>query len=392
MDAILTATNRVIGRTAVIPPRTLSVYPPSVSLSSLSILSKNSVKTKSKGSTLHKTAAHFATLRVSASTQAAPASVEAYTIPTEMKALVYEEYGGVDVLKFDSKVAVPDLKDDQVLVKVVAAALNPVDFKRRMGKFKATDSPLPTVPGYDVAGVVVKVGSQVKELKVGDEVYGDINEKALEGPKQFGSLAEYTAVEEKLLALKPKNLDFVQAAGLPLAIETAYEGLERTGFSAGKSILVLGGAGGVGSLVIQLAKEVFGASKVAATSSTGKLEFLKSLGVDLAIDYTKEKFEDLPEKFDVVYDAVGEGDRAVKAVKEGGSVAVLTGAAPPPAFRFVVTSNGEFLKKLNPFLETGKVKPIIDPKGPYPFDKVVEAFTYLETNRATGKVVVHPIP
>lgn len=100
--------------------------------------------------------------------------------------------------------------------------------------------------------MVVKVGSQVKELKEGDEVYGDINEKALEGPKQFGSLSEYTAVEEKLLALKPKNLDFVQAAALPLAIETAYEGLERTGFSAGKSILVLNGSGGVGSLVIQV--------------------------------------------------------------------------------------------------------------------------------------------
>lgn len=109
-----------------------------------------------------------------------------------------------------------------------------------------------TVPGYDVAGVVVKVGSQVKSLKEGDEVYGNINEKALEGPKQFGSFTEYTAVEEKLLALKPKNLDFAQAAGLPLAIQTAYEGLERSGFSDGKSVLVLGGAGGVGSLVIQV--------------------------------------------------------------------------------------------------------------------------------------------
>lgn len=100
--------------------------------------------------------------------------------------------------------------------------------------------------------MVVKVGSQVKDFKVGDEVYGDIHEKALEGPKQSGSLAEYTAVEERLIALKPKNLDFVQAASLPLAIETAYEGLERTGFSAGKSLLVLNGAGGVGSLVIQV--------------------------------------------------------------------------------------------------------------------------------------------
>lgn len=96
------------------------------------------------------------------------------------------------------------------------------------------------------------MGSQVKGLKEGDEVYGDINEKPLEGPKQFGSLAEYTAVEEKLLALKPKNIDFVQVASLPLAIETAYEGVEKSGFSAGKSILVLGGAGGVGSLVIQV--------------------------------------------------------------------------------------------------------------------------------------------
>ncbi|KAK7361874.1 hypothetical protein VNO77_03963 [Canavalia gladiata] len=325
----------------------------------------------------------------------APASSEAVKVtpvPSDMKAWVYGEYGGVDVLKFDSNVAVPEVKEDQVLVKVVAAALNPVDAKRRQGKFKASDSPLPTVPGYDVAGVVVKVGSQVKDFKVGDEVYGDVNEKALEGPKQFGSLAEYTAVEEKLLAPKPKNLDFAQAAALPLAIETAYEGLERTGFSPGKSILVLNGSGGVGSLVIQLAKQVFGASRVAATSSTRNLDLLKSLGADLAIDYTKENFEDLPEKFDVVYDAIGQCDRAVKAIKEGGSVVALTGAVTPPGFRFVVTSNGAVLRKLNPYLESGKVKPIVDPKGPFPFAQVAEAFSYLETNRATGKVVIHPIP
>ncbi|KAJ6739701.1 putative proteinDPH-DEPENDENT ALKENAL/ONE OXIDOREDUCTASE CHLOROPLASTIC [Salix koriyanagi] len=333
-------------------------------------------------------------LRVSSSSQsqAAPEATKVSSIPSEMKACVYGEYGGVEVLKFDDKVSVPEVKEDQVLIKVVAAGLNPVDGKRRQGKFKATDSPLPTVPGYDVAGVVVKVGDQVKGLKEGDAVYGNINEKALEGPKQFGSLAEYTAVEEKLLALKPKNLDFIQAAGLPLAIETAYEGLERTGFSAGKSILVLNGAGGVGSLVIQLAKHVFGASRIAATSSSGKLELLKSLGADLAIDYTKENFEDLPEKFDVVYDAIGQCDKAVKVVKEGGSVVALTGAVTPPGFRFVVTSNGDTLKTLNPYLESGKIKPVVDPKGPFTFSQVAEAFSYLETNRATGKVIIHPIP
>ncbi|XP_008801828.2 2-methylene-furan-3-one reductase [Phoenix dactylifera] len=335
-------------------------------------------------------------LRVSASPQSTPSSVETIAtgseIPSKMKAWVYDEYGAASVLRFDEGVSVPAVKEDQVLVKVVAAALNPVDFKRRLGKFKATDSPLPTVPGYDVAGIVVKVGSQVQNFKEGDEVYGDVNEKALENPKQFGSLAEYTAVEEKLLAIKPKNLDFIQAAALPLAIETAYEGLEKAGFSAGKSILVLGGAGGVGSLVIQLAKQVYGASKVAATSSTGKLEFLKSLGADLPIDYTKENIDELPEKFDVIYDAVGQCEKAVKAVKEGGSVVVLTGPVSPPGFRFVVTSDGAVLTKLNPFLESGKVKPIVDPKGPFPFSQVIEAFSYLETGRATGKVVVHPMP
>ncbi|XXG61904.1 hypothetical protein AAC387_Pa05g0393 [Persea americana] len=116
----------------------------------------------------------------------------------------------------------------------------------------------------------------------------------------------------------------------------------------------------------QLAKQVFGASRVAATASTGKLELLKSLGVDLAIDYTKENFEELAAKFDVVYDAVG--------------------------FRFVVTSNEAVLEKLNPYLESGKVKPVVDPKGPFPFSQLVQAFSYLEAGHAIGKVVIHPIP
>ncbi|XP_041005899.1 2-methylene-furan-3-one reductase-like isoform X2 [Juglans microcarpa x Juglans regia] len=300
---------------------------------------------------------------------AAPSS---FTIPSHNIAWVYSEYGtAVDVLKLDPNLPVPEVKDDQVLVK--------------------------TVPGHDIAGVVVKVGSQVKNFKEGDEVYGDINEADLQ-PKRFGSLAEYTAVEERVLSLKPNSLSFVEAVSLPLAIETAYEGLERTGFSAGKSILVLGGAGGVGSHVIQLAKHVFGASKVAATASTGKLELLKSLGTDWAIDYTKENFEDFTEKFDVVYDTVGEVERAIKAMKEGGQVVTIVpqptpapATPPPPAFIFILTSKGSVLEKLKPYLESGKVKPVIDPKGPFPFSKTVEAFSYLDTNRATGKVVVYPI-
>lgn len=109
-----------------------------------------------------------------------------------------------------------------------------------------------TAPGYDLAGVVVKVGSQVNKFKIGDEVYGDLNVKALDHPSVVGSLAEYTVAEERVLAHKPPNLSFHEAASLPLAVETAYEGLERAEFSAGKSILVLGGAGGVGTHVIQV--------------------------------------------------------------------------------------------------------------------------------------------
>ncbi|CAI9111049.1 OLC1v1011183C1 [Oldenlandia corymbosa var. corymbosa] len=315
------------------------------------------------------------------------------SIPSKMKAWSYNQYGKAeDVLKFESEVDVPDIKDDQVLIHVQAASLNPIDTIRMHGFFKDTDSPLPIVPGYDVAGVVVKVGSAVKEFKVGDEVYGDINENSLIKPSRFGSVAEYTAVDEKVLALKPKNLSFVEAASLPLAVETAYGGLETVDFSAGKSLLILGGAGGVGTLAIQLAKTVFGASKVVATCSSAKSELLKSLGADATIDYKTANVEEHPEKFDVVFDMTGESGKALKLIKEGGKVVSIIGTAVPPAIRFVISSSGAVLKKLNPYFEEGKVKPILDPKSPFPFSQALEAFTYLASRSATGKIVIHPIP
>nr|KYP39314.1 hypothetical protein KK1_039386 [Cajanus cajan] len=250
-----------------------------------------------------------------------------------------------------------------------------------------------TVPGYDVAGIVVKVGREVKKFKVGDEVYGDINEAGLENIKILGTLSEYTIAEEKLLAHKPSNLSFIEAASIPLALQTANEGFEHAHFSAGQSILVLGGAGGVGNYVIQLAKQVYKASKIAATASTGKLKLLRELGVDLPIDYTKENFEDLPQKYDLVYDAVGQTDRALKAIKEGGKVVTIAPHAQlPQAIFFIITSKGSTLDNLRPYFESGQLKPILDPKTPVPFSNVIEAISYLETSRATGKVVIYPIP
>ncbi|KAM1428679.1 hypothetical protein ACFX2I_044969 [Malus domestica] len=273
---------------------------------------------------------------------AAVASSDSVYVPSVNKAWVYSAYGkSADVLNFDPDVPVPEIK--------------------MLGYFKDYDSSPPTVPGYDVAGVVVKVGSQVTKFKVGDEIYGDLNEKAIDNPKKIGSLAEYTAADERVLALKPKNLRFR---------------LERAEFSAGKYILVLGGAGGVGTHVIQLAKHMFDASKVAATN-----------------------FVDPPEKFNVVYDAVGMilessllTDGAVKAVKAGGKVLTIVRPVAPPAFLFMLTSTGTVLEKLKPHLESGTVRPVLDPTSLYPFSKTVEAFAYIETSRTTGKVVVYPIP
>lgn len=314
---------------------------------------------------------------------------DAVTIPDTQSAWLYKEYGPKEVLGI-AEVMVPKVGADQVLLQVHAAALNPVDFKRRLGKFKDSDSELPTVPGYDVAGVVVHAGREVKKFKVGDRVYGDVSEHALKSPKQFGSLAQFCAVEEKLIAAIPERLNFEEAASLPLAVETAYQGFERTGLKEGETVLILGGAGGVGSLAVQLAKHIFKASFVAATTSGAKAEFVKGLGADIIIDYQTETLQEHPTKYDVVLDTVGKGESLV-ALKENGRAAVLTGPADPPAIRFVLTSRGDILETLNPFLEDGTLKAIIDTTGPYQFSELVEAFSYLEEGRATGKVVISTI-
>ncbi|CAM6095181.1 unnamed protein product [Calypogeia fissa] len=314
---------------------------------------------------------------------------DSIAIPHTQTAWIYKEYGSNEVLSI-AEIIVPQVAPDQVLVKVHASALNPVDFKRLIGKFHNSDSELPTVPGYDMAGVVVDVGSEVTKFKVGDRVYGDVSEHAL-SPRQYGSLAQYTAVEEKLIAFIPQRLNFVEAASLPLAVETAYQSFEHVSLKEGETVLVLGGAGGVGSLAVQLAKHVFKASLVAATTSTPNVDFVKGLGADVVIDYKNEALTDHPNRYDVVLDTVGKGE-AAQALKENGRAIALTGPVESPVVRFVLTSRGDVLEALNKFLENGALKPIIDPAGPFKFSEVVEAFAYLERGRATGKVVVSPIP
>lgn len=164
------------------------------------------------------------------------------------------------------------------------------------------------VPGCDMAGVVIGKGVDVSTFEIGDEVYGNIQDfnNKQETLKQLGTLAEFIVVEETLVAKKPKCLSFEEAASLPLAIQTAMEGFHIAKFKEGDTIFVVGGGGGVGTLVVQLAKHVYGASYVVATTSTTKVEFVKELGADKVVDYTKTKYEDIGERFDLVYDTIGE--------------------------------------------------------------------------------------
>ncbi|KAJ8774044.1 hypothetical protein K2173_009475 [Erythroxylum novogranatense] len=307
------------------------------------------------------------------------------------KAWFYERYGPKEVLKL-AEFPIPAPQNNQLCVQVKAAALNPIDIKRR--ERPIFPSEFPVVPGCDMAGMVVAKGNGVTKFAIGDKVYGNIQAFNTEGPiKQLGTLAEFTTVEESLVAKMPNNLSFEEAASLPLAAQTAIEGFVTSGFKEGQTIFVVGGAGGVGTLVIQLAKHLYGASYVAATTSTPKVEFLKTLGADEVIDYRTTRYEDISERYDFVYDTIGDTKNSFVVAKEEAPIVDITW--PPSHPRAVYSSliaSGENLEKLNSLLETGKLQATIDPTGPYKFTDVIEAFRHLETGRARGKVVISSFP
>ncbi|CAI7743743.1 unnamed protein product [Closterium sp. NIES-54] len=320
--------------------------------------------------------------------QRAPPAVAATPMEVAQKGWSYSQYGSaVRDLQFGT-VPLPEVAPDQVLINVSAAALNPIDIKRMRGAFKETDSPLPTVPGYDVAGTVVAVGSAVTKFAVGDRVFGDINEFATLMPKQLGSLARFTAAEERLLAKIPNNMSFAEAAAVPMVALTALGALEAANFKHGQSVLILNGAGGVGSMAIQVAKRVFGAGFVATTASLPKVGLLEALGADHVEDYRAMDYTRLPQLYDCVLDCVGEAERAMKVVKPGGAYVCLTGSSPAPAVRFNMVSSGAKLQQLLPFFARGELRAVIDPHGVFALFAVPSAFEHLESGRATGKVVV----
>ena len=304
-----------------------------------------------------------------------------------MKAVVAHEYGAPQVLKYEDAPR-PEPKENELLVRVIACGVNPADPLVISGRLaKEFGTHLPLIPGYDVAGVVEKTGAKVTKFKNGDAVYG----YALFG----GGWAEYAVLAENEAALKPKSATFIDAAAVPLAALTAWQSLvDIAKLSAGQTVLIHGGSGGVGSFAVQIAKAR--GAKVIATASTANQELLKQLGADIAIDYTKTKFEDVAKDVDVVFDAVGRDilTRSYPIVKKGGVITTIV-ARPDPAQLEKYGIRGASvwshpdaneLAEITNLIEAGKIKPIVSQV--LPLADAVKASEQAETHHTRGKIVL----
>ena len=322
-----------------------------------------------------------------------------------MKAIVYTEYGSPDVLKFE-EVAKPTPKENEVLVKIHAASVNPADwhtmraapFLARLvnGFFKPKNSRL----GADVAGRIEAVGRTVTQFRVGDDVFGCLS------LNEMSSFAEYVCAREDTLVLKPARMTFEQAAAVPLAAFTALQGLRDTGqIHSGQKVLINGASGGVGTYAVQIAKS-FGA-EVTAVCSTRNLAMVRSIGADHVIDYTQEDFTNNGQQYDLIFCAVG--NRSIsdykRALNPEGTCVIAGFTNMRRLFEHMILGslkskaggkrvgpmatmkpNKQDLIFIQELLEAGKVTPVIDRS--YSLAEVPAALRYLETGRAQGKVVI----
>ena len=323
-----------------------------------------------------------------------------------MKALFTNTYESDFVT---TEIAKPSPKKGEVLVKIHASGVNPIDNKIRLGLSPYASPVLPAILGTDLAGVIEEIGEGITEFKVGDEVYGLAG--GVLGVQ--GTLAEYTAVDADLLAKKPKNLTMKEAAGIPLVLLTAWEGLiDRAKVKKGDKVLVHAGAGGVGHMVVQLAK-IFGAD-VYATVSSQKADIVKGFGAT-PIDYKTETVEDYVNKytdgkgFDIIYDTVGGQslDESFSAIRHYGQIAscyafgthnLATGSLRSASLHGVFVlhpmignegrkHHGDILKEATKLIEEGKLKPIIDPRK-FTLDNAMEAHKAVSDGSSVGKIVI----
>jgi NADPH:quinone reductase-like Zn-dependent oxidoreductase len=308
-----------------------------------------------------------------------------------MKAVRVHNYGGPEVLRFEDAPR-PTPGSDELLVKVHAASVNPIDWKVRAGYMKDfIPLPLPFIPGWDVSGVVEALGSGVTKFKKGDEVYSrpDVARKG------EGAYAEYVVVKESETALKPKSIDHIHAAAIPVGAVTAWRALfDTAGLKKDQSVLIHGAAGGVGSFAVQLAK--WRGAHVIGTASARNQAFLRELGVDEPIDYEKTRFEDAVHDVDVVFDPIG-GDtqkRSWQTLKKGG---ILVSIVAPPSndeaakhgvrSAFLSAQGGSsLLGELATLVDSGIIKPMVETV--LPLSEARHAHELNETGHARGKIVL----
>ena len=328
------------------------------------------------------------------------------TAAPRMKAIVYHEFGSPDVLRLE-EVEKPVPNDNQILIKVRAVSVNPLDWHFMegtpyLGRPLAFGFLKPTVTrlGVDYAGTVEAVGKNITEFKPGDEVYGN----------RFGAFAEYVVASDKSLALKPATLTFEQAASLPVAALTALQALRDNGkIQPGQKVLINGASGGVGTFAVQIAK-TFGA-EVTGVCSGRNVEMVRSLGADHVIDYTKEDFTKSGQRYDVIIDNVGNhslseyrrvlnpigkyvliGGGGVNDNRWTGPIGVVIKTLLLKPFisqemkMMLADVNKEDLTFLADLMQSGKVTPVID--RTYTFSQLPEAMRYLEEGHARGKVVI----
>ncbi len=309
-----------------------------------------------------------------------------------MKAVQINIYGGSDVLEINETAPKPSAHKGQVLVEVYAASINPVDWKLRAGYLKDwMPVQFPATQGGDFAGIVLQIGEGVSKFKLGDKLYGSAF--VLNGGS--GAFGQVAAVNIANSAYKPKSVNFEEAAALPLVGASAIQALEEhIKLQAGQKILIHGGAGGIGSIAIQLAKAM--GAYVATTVSPDDKDYVKKLGADEVIDYKNEKFEDLLADYDAVFDTVGgeTTSKSFKVLKKGGIIVSMLGQ-PDPKFakEHEVTAIGQgtdtnfkHLTRLAELVDSGKIKVTVDKI--FSLDQVKEAFDYQEKNSPRGKVVI----
>jgi len=313
-----------------------------------------------------------------------------------MKAVRIHEFGDVDVLKYEDAER-PEPQTGEVLVRVRAAGINPVDYVSRQYPIPVTTAAkaLPYILGWDISGDVVALGEGVTQFAVGDEVYG-----MPRFPDEAKAYSEYTAVPVADIALKPRNLTHPEAAGVPLAALTAWQSLfEEAHLQAGQTVFIPGGAGGVGHFAIQLAK--WKEAKVITTTSTRNVEFVRKLGADVVIDYTRQAFTDVVKDVDIVLDTIGEDvlRHSFQVVKLGGVIVSLPGHKGVKALgeqlashygvTFVLISvhpSGEQMAEIAQLFDTGQLKIHLD--AIVPLKDVAQAHKLSEGGHVRGMLVL----